>query len=84
VRGGVRIIVFADDVAVAAVAHNAELIEQIVNPTLEDIGGWMMSNGLRLAPEKSECVVLTNKYSYRDPRLFIQGCQVPVKRSLRY
>lgn len=65
-------------------ANFAKLIEQIVNPTLEDIGGWMMSNGLRLAPEKSECVVLTNKYSYRDPRLFIQECQVPVKRSLRY
>lgn len=84
VREGVRIIAFADDVAVVAVAHNAELIEQIVNTTLEDIGGWMTSNGLRLAPEKSECVVLTKEYSYRDPRLFIQGCQVPVKRSLRY
>lgn len=65
VRDGVRIIAFADDVAVVAVAHNAELIEQIVNPTLEDIAGWMSSNGLRLAPEKSECVVLTNKHSFR-------------------
>lgn len=83
-RESVRIIAFADDVAVVAVAHNAELIEQIVNPTLEDIDGWMSSNGLRLAPEKAECVVLTNKRSYREPRLSIQGRQIPVRRSLRY
>ncbi|CAI6371311.1 unnamed protein product [Macrosiphum euphorbiae] len=84
VRDGIRIIAFADDVAVVAVAHNAELIEQLVNPTLEDIVGWMSSNGLRLAPEKSECVVLTKKRSFREPSLHIQGCQVPVKRSVRY
>lgn len=44
----------------------------------------MASNSLRLAPEKSECVVLTNKHSFREPRLLSQGCQVPVRRSLRY
>jgi len=84
VREGVRIIAFADDVAVVVVAHNAELIEQFANPTLEDIGSWMELNGLRLAPEKSECVMLTNKRSFREPRLLIQGCQIPVRRSLRY
>jgi len=73
VREGVRIIAFADDVAVVNVAHNAEIMEQVVNPTLDDIVGWMSSNGLRLAPEKSECVVLTNKHSFREPRLYIQG-----------
>ncbi|KAE9542273.1 hypothetical protein AGLY_003400 [Aphis glycines] len=55
-----------------------------VNPTLEDIAGWMSSNGLQLAPEKSECVVLTNKKAYRAPNLSLQGCQVPVKKVIRY
>lgn len=73
VRDGVRIIAFADDVAVVAVAHDAEIIEQIVNPTLDDIGGWMSSNGLRLAPEKSECVVLTSKHNFREPFVEIPG-----------
>lgn len=44
---------FADDVAVVAAAHNAELIEQLVNPVLTDIVDWMSTNGLRLAPEKT-------------------------------
>jgi hypothetical protein len=34
--------------------------------------------------EKSECVVLTNKNSFREPRIFIHECQVPVRRSLKY
>lgn len=84
VRDGVKLVAFADDLAVVAVAHNAELMEQLVNPTLEDIARWMTSNGLRLAPEKSECVVLTNKHSYRAPALFVQGCQIPVKKAIRY
>lgn len=44
----------------------------------------MTTNGLRLAPEKSECVVLTNKKAYRKPDLYIQGCHIPVERAIRY
>lgn len=84
VRQGVKLVAFADDVAVIAVAHNAELIEELVNHTLNEIAEWMKENGLKLAPEKSECVVLTKKYAYRDPELFIEGCLVPVRRSIRY
>ncbi|CAH1720554.1 unnamed protein product [Aphis gossypii] len=84
VREGIKLVAFADDVAVVAVAHNSELVERVVNPTLEDIADWMSSNGLQLAPEKSECVVLTNKKAYRAPNLSLQGCQVPVKKAIRY
>lgn len=84
VRNGVRLVAFADDVAVVAVAHNAELVEQLVNPTQTDIVEWMTANGLHLAPEKSECAILTNKNSYRAPDLYVEGCQIPVKRAIRY
>jgi len=84
VRKGVKLVAFADDLAVVAVAHNAELIEQIVNPTLVEVVEWMSANGLRLAPEKAECVVLTNKKSYRAPEVFVEGCQIPVTRATRY
>jgi len=83
VPDGIKLVAFADDVAVVAVAHNADLIEQLVNPVLR-ICEWMAENRLRLAPEKSECVVLTKKYAYRDPVLHIDGCSVAVKRAVRY
>ncbi|CAI6350147.1 unnamed protein product [Macrosiphum euphorbiae] len=44
----------------------------------------MTTNGLQLAPEKSECVVLTNKKKFRNPDLFIHGHQIPSKRAIRY
>ncbi|CAI6362891.1 unnamed protein product [Macrosiphum euphorbiae] len=83
-RDGAKLIAFADDVAVVVTAFNAELVEQIANPTLEDIAAWMTTNGLQLAPEKSECVVLTNKKKFRNPDLFIHGHQIPSKRAIRY
>jgi len=80
----VKLVAFADDVAVVAVAHNAELMEQLVNPVLCDVARWMSANGLTLAPEKSECVILTNKHRFGLPELNIQGFRVPVKRDIRY
>jgi len=44
----------------------------------------MTENGLRLAPEKSECVVLTRKYKFRDPALHVDGCPVVIKKAVRY
>jgi len=84
VHKDVKLIAFADDVAVVAVAHNVELMEQLVNPVLADIARWMTDNGLTLAPEKSECVVLTGKHCFGTPNLQIQGFSVPVKRDIRY
>lgn len=81
---GVKLVAFADDVAVVAVAHNAELMEDLVNPVLEDIVRWMTDNGLTLAPEKSECVILTGKHGFRQPHLSVDGHQIAVKRSIRY
>lgn len=80
----VKLVAFADDVAVVGVAHNAELVEQLVNPVLKDISEWMTENGLQLALDKSECVVLTKKHVYRNPELHVHDCPVPVKSSIRY
>jgi len=84
VRGDAKLVAFADDVAVVAVAHNAVLLEQLVNPILSDVANWMRENGLRLAPEKSECVVFTNKHAYTLPQLYIKGFQVSTERAIRY
>ncbi|KAL4125989.1 hypothetical protein QTP88_010221 [Uroleucon formosanum] len=62
----VKLMTFADDVAVVAVAHNAELMEQLVNPVLFKVAQWMSANGLTLVPEKSECVILTGKHCVMD------------------
>ncbi|KAL4083832.1 hypothetical protein QTP88_029148 [Uroleucon formosanum] len=79
-----KLVAFADDIAIVATAHNAELLEQLVNPILSDIVKWTSDNGLRLAPEKSECVLLTKKHGHGSPKLNIDGFQVSIKRAIRY
>lgn len=84
VPDGTRLIAFADDLAVVATAHTTELLEDLVNPVLALIDDWMTKNGLSLAPNKSESVLLTKRRSIRDPEFYISGTLVPVKRSIRY
>jgi hypothetical protein len=81
VNKDVKLIAFADDVAIV---KNAKLLEQLVNPVLSDVADWMLENDLALASEKSECVMLTRKNSYRTPDFYLQGVPVPVKRDVRY
>lgn len=45
VPNSVKLVAFADDVAVVAVAHTAELLEDLVNTVLDDIIRWMTDNG---------------------------------------
>lgn len=84
VNKDVKLISFVNDVAVVAVVRNAELIEELVNPVLFDVARWISANGLGLAPENSECVILTRKHSVRPPVHHLQGFQVPVKKGIRY
>lgn len=84
VPSNVRLIAFADDVAIAATAHNSTLLEDLVNPVFEKVNTWMNNNGLTIAPEKSECVILTGKYGQHIPKLSVNGCQIMVKKEIRY
>lgn len=70
---GVRLVGFADDLAVVGVARSGELLENLVNPVLERIDGWMGGRGLQLAHHKTEAVMLTKKRAYNPPRLIIGG-----------
>lgn len=70
--------------SVVAVGHNAHILEELLNKTLADVSSWMSVNGLSLAPEKSKCVVLTKKRSYRSPEIVVNGYTFPVKRTVHY
>jgi len=81
---GVQLVAFADDVAVIGTARTGELASALMNPALQTIATWMRENGLQLAPQKSECVVLTKKKIFTDPVLTVEGHQIPTKRHIRY
>lgn len=81
---GVNLVCFADDLAVVVTAHNADLLEEVANPALAVVNRWMEANGLEIAPAKSEAVILTRKWAYRDPVFTINGLPIPVKKSIKY
>lgn len=81
---GVRLVAFADDVAILGTAHTGPLLERILNPALNQLSSWMRENGLEIAAQKTEAIILTKKWAYSDPELFIEGHPVPIKKSLKY
>ncbi|VVC35249.1 Endonuclease/exonuclease/phosphatase,Reverse transcriptase domain,Zinc finger, CCHC-type, partial [Cinara cedri] len=82
VPAGVRLIAFADDVAIVGSARTGELLEQALNPALEAVSAWMATNGLSLAVHKTEAAVLTRKWSYALPRLTIGGTNVRISEEI--
>jgi len=60
-------------VDLVVVAHNAELLEQPVNPILEEVTSWMTNNSSTLASDKSYSVILTGKYKFCNPRFNVNG-----------
>lgn len=58
---------FADDVALLIRGHTTELVESVGAEALQQVHRWMSTNGLELAPHKSEAVMLTKKRAYREP-----------------
>lgn len=70
--------------ALVVVNHTTEGIERVTNNALRRINEWITTNGLRLAHEKSEAIMLTRKWAYRQPAIFYGGLPVEVKRAARY
>jgi len=57
----VEIIAFADDVALVATASVPFLLEERLEIALQDVINWMNANGLELAIDKTEAIMLTNR-----------------------
>lgn len=82
---GVQLIAFTDNVVtVIGMAKTGPELETVVNQALGTVTRWMSEHGLQLAHQKTEAVVLTTKKVYANPRLHMEGHDVPIKDSIRY
>lgn len=83
-ENGVDTIGFADDLAIVIRAEKkAELIEK-TNTALGKINKWMEENGLSLAPEKTEAVILSGRRDRRDIRFEVNGVQITPSKEIKY
>jgi len=80
---GVQLIGFTDDLAIVGTAVSGQLLEDLVNPVLQNIDEWMSSHGLELAHQKTEAVILSKRRAFVPPRLSIGGHQIPLYEKIR-
>ncbi|KAF0759768.1 Reverse transcriptase domain-containing protein [Aphis craccivora] len=80
----VEIIAFADDVALLATASVPFLLEERLEQALGDVVEWLTANGLELAIEKSEAVLLTNRNKHIRMTIRFQGHLFESKPAVKY
>lgn len=81
---GVRLVAYADDLAVVATAKAEADLERIVNNTLGKVDSWLTENGLALAPHKSEAVLLIGRRRPGPMSFEVSGQPVRIQRQTTY
>jgi len=80
----VEVIAFADDVALMATATVPFLLEERLEQALGDVADWLAANGLELAIEKSEAILLTNRNKHNRMAVEFRGHRFESKSAVKY
>ena len=77
------IVGFADDAGIVATAISTQTLEIIANECLRRASKWMRENGLAMAVQKTEALLITDKRIFTPPSLVLEGQTVPWSKSDR-
>ena len=69
---GTSIIGFTDDELVVCAADDVRILEQRINESLWQVKRWLVSRCLKIAPEKTEALLVTDRRSFQYPK-FVLG-----------
>ncbi|KAI8126689.1 putative 115 kDa protein in type-1 retrotransposable element R1DM [Lucilia cuprina] len=79
-----HIIGYADDVALVISHTLPRALEIIANDSLNRCDRWLYEHGLKLAAEKTEAVLITDRRVFKLPEIRVQGRNVTFSQNLRY
>ena len=68
---GTSFIGFADDALVVCAVDNVGILELRINDTLWREKRWLDSRGLKMAPEKTEALLITDRRSFQYPKIVL-------------
>ena len=68
---GTSIIGFADDALVVCAADNVKILDLRINDSLWQAKRWLDSRGLKMAPEKTETLLVTDRRSFQYPKIVL-------------
>lgn len=81
---GVSTIGFADDLALMVTAAQKHQMLNKANIALRTIKTWLEENGLRLAPEKTECVILSGRKERKNIEFQLESNTIKPKPAVKY
>ena len=81
---GTSIIGSADDALVVFAADNDGILELRINDTLWRAKRWLDSRGLKMAPEKTKALLVTDRRSFQYPRIVLGEHEIEWKKSIKY
>ena len=81
---GTSIIGFADDALVVCAANGVKTLELRINDSLWRAKRWLDSRCLKMAPEKTEALMVTDRRSFKYPRIVLGEHKIEWKKSIKY
>ena len=73
-----------DDLAVIVIRKSEEDLRKRTQEALQLVDVWMRDNGLSLAPDKSEAVLLVGKRTMREMSVCMEGRMIEAREAVRY
>ena len=81
---GTSAIGFADDALVVCAADNIRIRELRINESMWRAKRWLDGRGLKMAPEKTEAFLVTDRRSFQYSRIVLGKHEVEWKTSIKY
>ena len=73
---GTSITGFADDALVVCAADDVKIVELRINDSLWRAKRWLDSRFLKMAPEKIEALLVTDRRSFKYPRIILEEHEI--------
>ena len=81
---GTSIIDFADDAFVVFGADDVKILELRINDSLWWAKRWLDSRCLKMSPEKTEALMVTDRRSFKYPKIVLGEHEIEWKKSIKY
>ena len=81
---GTSIIGFADEALVVCAADNIGILELRINDSPWRAKRWLDRRGLKMAPEKTEALLVTDRRSFQYPRIVLGEHEKEWRTSIKY
>lgn len=81
---GVTLIAYADDLALVAVAKWKEEVKEKIETSIWRVNEWMEQEGLKIAPEKTEAILLIGRRRMDPLELDVMGARIETTSTIKY